>query len=67
MTFWLCKKTASLEKIRQIQNLGVTIWLTKNIANHIFPKISRSKSNQILFKNYAENEVGKIVPDLLFF
>ena len=57
----------------------VTTWL-QTIAIHIFPNISRSKSKQtmklgqlieynkrnIFLKNYAENEVGKLVPDLFF-
>ena len=48
---------------------------------HVLPNISRSKSNQtmkfgqfieyyrsnIFFKNYAENELGRLVPDLFLF
>ena len=53
----------------------------KTVAVHILPNISRSKSNQtiefvqlieynkrlIFFKNHAENEAGRIVPDLSLF
>ena len=48
---------------------------------HVLPNISRSKSNQtmkfgqfieyyrsnIFFKNYAKNELGRLVPDLFLF
>ena len=50
-------------------------------AMHILPNISQSKGNQIMrfdqlkniireiffFKNYAENEAGRLVPDLFLF
>ena len=36
---------------------------------HISPIISRSRDNQadIFVKNHAENEMGRLVPDLFFF
>ena len=41
------------------------------IAIHILPNISQSKCIQtemiLLLKNYAENEVGRIVPHLFLF
>ena len=51
----------------------------QTIAIHVLPKISQSKGNQtmkfgqlieynkrnIFFKNYAENEASRLVPDLL--
>ena len=51
----------------------------QTIAIHVLPKISQSKDNQtmkfsqlieynkrnIFFKNYAENEASRLVPDLL--
>ena len=52
----------------------------QTIAIHKLPNISQSKGNQIIefgqlignreiffFKNYVENEAGKLVPDLFFF
>ena len=43
----------------------------QTIAMHILPNISTSKSNEIwkvyFFKNYAENEAGRLVPDLFSF
>ena len=53
----------------------------ETIAIHILPNISQSKGNQtmkfgqliqynkrnIFFKNYAENEEGRLVPDLFLF
>ena len=53
----------------------------QTIAIHILPNISQSKGNQtmkfgqsieynkrnIFFKNYAENEAGRLVPDLFLF
>ena len=59
---------------------GVTTWLT--ITIHIFSSISQSKCNQkmtfgqlkvynkiivFLFKNYAQNEAGSLVPDFFCF
>ena len=51
------------------------------ITMHVFPNISRSKGNQAMkfgqlikysirnnfFKNYAENEAERLVPDLFLF
>ena len=53
----------------------------QTIAIHVLPKISQSKGNQtmkfgqlieynkrnIFFKNYAENEASRLVPDLFLF
>ena len=53
----------------------------KTIAIHILPNISRSKGNQTMkfsqliditretfsFKNHAEKEPGRLVPDLFLF
>ena len=51
----------------------------QTIAIHILPNISQSKGNQTMkfgqsieynkrnFKNYAENEAGRLVPDLFLF
>ena len=53
----------------------------QTIAIHILPNISQSKGNQtmkfgqliecnkgnIFLQNYAENEVGRLVPDLFLF
>ena len=53
----------------------------QTIAIHILPNISQSKDNQAMkfgqlleynkkyffFKNYAENEAGKLVPNLFIF
>ena len=49
----------------------------QTIAIHILPDISQSKCNQTMkfgqlreiffFKNYVENEAGRLVPDLLLF
>ena len=52
----------------------------QTIAIHIFSNISQSKDNQAMkfgqliditkekfFKNYAENEAGRLVPDLFLF
>ena len=58
---------------------GITTWLT--ITIHILPNIPQSKSNQamkfnqlikynkayIFCKNQADNEVGRLVPDLSLF
>ena len=55
--------------------------IAQTIAMHILPNISQSKGNQtmkfgqlieykreiIFFKNYAEIEVGRLVPDLFLF
>ena len=54
---------------------------SQTIAIHILPDISQSKGNQtmkfgqrieykkrnIFLKNYAENEAGRLVPDLFLF
>ena len=49
------------------------------IAIHILPNIAQSKGNKtmkfgqlieylmLFFKNYAENEAGRLVPDLFLF
>ena len=47
----------------------------QTFAIHILSKISQSKGNQTVklgqliffFKNHAENEVGRLVPDLSLF
>ena len=53
----------------------------QTIAIHLLPNISQSKSNQTMkfgqlieynkintyLKNYAENEAGRLVPDLFLF
>ena len=49
----------------------------QTIAIHILPNISQSKGNQanicnitreiLFFKNYAENEARRIIPDLFLF
>ena len=47
----------------------------QTIAIHILPNISQNKGKQTMkfgqlieyIKNYAENEVVRLVPDLLFF
>ena len=52
----------------------------QTIAIHILPNISQSKGNQTMkfgqqnikretffFKNYAENEAGRLVRDLFYF
>ena len=52
----------------------------ETIAIHILPNISQSKGNRTMkfgqlieynkrniFRNYAENEVGRLVPDLFLF
>ena len=54
----------------------------QTITIHMLPNISRSKGNQTMklgqlieynkgniffFKNYAENKVGRLVPDLFLF
>ena len=58
----------------------VTTWLTK-ITIHILPNISRSKDKQTMklgqlaeyiretffFKNYAESNAGRLVPNLFLF
>ena len=54
---------------------------SQTIATHILPDISQSKGNQtmkfghliecnkrnIFLQNYAENEAGRLVPDLFLF
>ena len=60
---------------------NITTWL-QTIAIHILTEISRTKGNQTMkpgqlikynkrniffFKNYAENEAGRLVPDLFLF
>ena len=59
----------------------ISKFMTSPPAIHVFPNISRSKGSQIMkfgqlmgiirkiffFKNHAENEAGKVVPDLFLF
>ena len=79
--FWLCGKNGLIRKIRLTSKFMTLQPGLQTIAIHIFPNISQSKSTQtmklgqliecnkrnIFFKNYAENEPRRLVPDLFLF
>ena len=78
MTFWSCRKNGLIRKIRLTSKFMTSQPGLQTIAIHILPNISQSKGNQtmkfgqfieykkinIFFKNYAENEAGRLVQDL---
>ena len=75
-TFWSYRKNGLIKKIRLTSKPGL-----ETIAIHILPSISESKDSQTMklgqlieynkrgtfFKNYAENEAGRLVWDLFLF
>ena len=80
MTFWDCRKNGLIRKVSLISKLmTLQPGLTNNCDAHIaqyLTKLSQSdltyqlieyNKKNILFKNYAENEVGTIAPDLFLF
>ena len=81
ITFWSCRKSGLVSKIRLISKFLTSKPAQQTIGIHISSNISRSKSNQTMkirqlkhitweifsFKNYAEIEVGRLVPDVLLF
>ena len=82
MTFCLCRKDGLVRKRRLISKFMTSQSGYPAIAIHIFPIISRSKSNQTLkfgqligykkiyiffFKNYKENKAERLVRDLFLF
>ena len=78
MTFWSCRKNGFFRKIRLTSKFMTSQPGLQTIAMHILPNISQSKGNQtmkfgqfieykkinVFFKNYAENEAGRVVQDL---
>ena len=81
MTFWSCRKNGLIRKIRLTSKFMTSRRGLETIAIHILPNITQSKGNQTMkfgqliehkreiffFKNYAENEVVRLVPDLFLF
>ena len=80
MSFWACTKNGLIKKMRVISKFMTSQPGYQRITIHKLPNISGIKGNQtmkfgklieypkrnILFKNYAENEEGKVVPDSPF-
>ena len=78
MTFWSCRKNGLIRKVRLTSKFMMSQHGFQTITIHILHNISQSKSNQtmkfgqlieyikeiFLFKNYAENEAGRLVPVL---
>ena len=78
MTFWSCGKNGLFRKLRLTSKFVASQPGLQAIAMHILSNISQSKGNQtmefgqfieykkinIFFKNYAENEAGRLVQDL---
>ena len=48
MTFWSCRKNGSIRKVRLISKSMMSQPGEQTIAIHIFPHVSRSKSNQAM-------------------
>ena len=74
------EKTAWLERGGQFQNFYFTIWLTTNYNTHIAQylkkwrqpdiKIVQAKEynkRNIFLQNHADNDIGRLVPDLFLF
>ena len=78
MTFWSYRKNCLFGKIRLTSKFMMSQTGLQTIAMHILSNISQSKGNQtmkfgqfieykkinVFFKNYAENEAGRVVQDL---
>ena len=78
MTFWSYRENGLIRKIRLISKFTTSQPGSHTIAMHILSNISRRKDNQTMklgqiiieiffFRNYPENEAGRLVPDLFFF
>ena len=82
MTFWSCRKNDLIRKIRLTSKFMTSQPGLQTIAIHTLANISQSKGNQTMkfgqlvehnksniffFKNYAENETGRLVPNLFCF
>ena len=79
--FRSCSKIGLIREIRLTSKLMKSQTGYQTMTIYIFPNISRCKSNQtmkldqlieynkrnIFLQNYMENEVGRLVPDLLLF
>ena len=77
-TFWYCRKNGLIREIRLTSKFMASQPGLQAIAVH---NISQSKGNQTIkfgqlieynekyffFKNYGENEAGRVVPDLFLF
>ena len=80
-TFWSCRKSSLLRKIRLTSKSTTSQPGLLKIAIQILPNISQSKGNKtmkldqlieynkrnIFLKNCWENEARRLVPDLFFF
>ena len=78
-TFWSCRKNGLFRKTRLTSKFMTPQPGFQTIAIHILPNIAQSKGNKtmkfgqlieylmLFFKNYAENEAGRLVPDLFLF
>ena len=80
MTFWSCGKNGLIRKIRLTLKFMTSLPGFQTIEIHILRNISQSEGNQTMkfgqlnitreiffFKNYAENEPGRLIPDLFIF
>ena len=71
----VCRKNGLIRKIRLISKFLTSQPGKQAITIHILPIISRSKGNRtekfsqiiLFFKNHAENEAGRLVPDFFLF
>ena len=80
-TFWLCRKNGLTRKVRLTSKFMTPQPGSQTIAIHILLNISTSRGSQTMkfgqlleykkgiffFKNYAENEARRLVPDLFVF
>ena len=78
MHFWSCRENGLIRKIRSTSKFMTSQPGLQVIAIHILPNISQSKGNRTMkfgeltkeiffFKNYVENEAGRLVSDLFLF